>query len=313
MSEIFEKELPDRMVKWLINAVDPRATVESIHRLHGGTSSIVHRVSLRVNHTVEDVVLRQFDNREWLQEEPDLALHEAESLRMASQVDSSTPEIIAFDDTGSECGVPAVLMSKLAGTVVLQPENMDEWLRGLAESLAQIHKVEAADFLWTYFTYNDITALEIPSWSSVPGLWEKGISIVKRQPPRVKECFIHRDYHPTNVLWDQNKVSGIVDWVNACRGPAGIDVGHCRLNLAMLCGVSTADSFLTAYQSYAGEAFQYDPYWDLLSLMDILFGPPEVYPGWAAFGVTGLTDKLMEERLDKYMTSLIDRIAEKGE
>ncbi|MFD0682267.1 MULTISPECIES: hypothetical protein [unclassified Paenibacillus] len=51
----------------------------------------------------------------------------------------------------------------------------------------------------------------------------------------------------------------IKPWVNACRGPAGIDIGHCRLNPAML------------------------------------------------FGVTGLTDKLMVERLDRYMASLLVR------
>jgi hypothetical protein len=53
--------------------------------------------------------------------------------------------------------------------------------------------------------------------------------------------------------------------------------------------------------------FTYDPYWDLLSLIEILIGPPKVYPGWTAFGVTGLTDELMEERLDSYLLSLLKR------
>lgn len=79
------------------------------------------------------------------------------------------------------------------------------------------------------------------------------------------------------------------------------------MNLAQLFDVQTADQFLSAYQKHAGPEFNYDPYWDLLSLIDILFGPPKVYPGWEAFGVTGLTDKLMEERLDKYMISLLER------
>ncbi|WP_085520667.1 phosphotransferase family protein [Tuberibacillus sp. Marseille-P3662] len=305
MTQVSDNELPDRVLKWVVDAVDSYATVQSICRLYGGTSSIVHSVSLQVNQVQRDFVLRQFDNVEWLQEEPDLAFHEAESLRLASRSDVSTPEIVAFDETGRECGVPVVLMTQLEGSVVLSPHNLDHWLDGLAASLVQIHAVDADGYPWPYFTYNDVASLETPSWSSFPELWQRAIDIVKGPRPKAKTCFIHRDYHPTNVLWYGHTVSGVVDWVNACRGPAGIDVGHCRLNLAQLFDVPTADAFLSAYQSYAGSAFNYDPYWDLLSLSDILFGPPTVYPGWTAFGVTGLTDQLMVERLDRYMMSLL--------
>lgn len=125
--------------------------------------------------------------------------------------------------------------------------------------------------------------------------------------PQSQLSFIHRDYHPTNVLWSNNKVSDVVDWVNACLGPVGIDIGHCRLNLAQLYDVATADAFLHAYSKYAEPQFQYEPYWDLLSLIDILFGPPTVYPCWPAFGVTELTDALVTERLENYMLSLVER------
>ena len=60
---------------------------------------------------------------------------------------------------------------------------------------------------------------------------------------------------------------------------------------------------------HAGSTFKYEPYWDILSAIDGLDTPPSVYPGWAAFGVTGLTDRMMEERLDTYMESLIYRVA----
>ncbi|WP_269634849.1 hypothetical protein [Paenibacillus zanthoxyli] len=41
----------------------------------------------------------------------------------------------------------------------------------------------------------------------------------------------------------------------------------------------------------AGASFTYHPYWDLLSLSGVLAGgPTQVYGGWTAFGMTGLTD-----------------------
>jgi len=101
-----------------------------------------------------------------------------------------------------------------------------------------------------------------------------------------------------------------VDWVNACRGPAGVDIGHCRVNLALLYGISAADEFLAAYEQAAGESFTYNPYWDLAALVDVSEGPPTVYPGWAVFGMTGLTDELIRHRLDAYLLSLLKRFDE---
>ncbi|MDF2683718.1 MAG: aminoglycoside phosphotransferase, partial [Brevibacillus sp.] len=286
MNTIFENKLPERVLEWVVNSVDPKGKVLSVQRLCGGISSMIHRISLQVNDGEREVVVRQFDNRDWLRAEPDLALHEAESLRFAAGPGLPTPQLIASDDYGERCGVPAVLMTRLEGAVVLNPQDMEGWVNGLAQALVRIHEKKACDFPWSYFSYNDIHTLETPEWVKHPQVWQSVIEYVKQPYPAFRECFIHRDYHPTNVLWTDHTVSGVVDWVNACRGPAGIDIGHCRVNLAQLFDAATADAFLTAYQSYAGESFRYDPYWDLLSLTDILFGKPQVYAGWTALGVT---------------------------
>ncbi|WP_164670797.1 phosphotransferase family protein [Virgibacillus doumboii] len=297
--------LPSRVLDWVVTHVDPKATIETVQQLKGSTSSTVHSISLRTDSRVHHYVVRQFDNNEWLREEPDLALHEAKALELATQSSVASPEIIAFDETGDECGVPAVLMTRLDGEVELKPADMDDWLDKLAGALVEIHAVEAEDFPYHHNSYNDVSTFEVPGWSSVPETWKKAINLLNGPRPQVKECFIHRDYHPANVLWNQGKVSGVVDWVNGCKGPRGVDIGHCRVNLAMLYGVKTADGFLKTYQHQAGADFTYDPYWDLLSLTDMLVGPPEVYPGWKAFGVTGLTNQMMKERLDQYLVSLM--------
>ncbi|WP_249313267.1 phosphotransferase family protein [Lederbergia citrea] len=308
MKPVIEKKIPEKVLKWIVESVNPNAKVQSISQLHGGVSSLVHRVSLIVGKNVEEYVVRRVDNKKWVQEEPDLALQEAESLRRANESGVGTPQIIAYDETGAICGMPTVLMSKLEGTVILKPNNMNKWIEEQAKALVNIHKVKADEFPWTYYTYQNMESFETPAWSPLRKQWEEVISIVKGPRPKFKEVFIHRDYHPNNVLWSGEKISGVVDWVSACRGPAGIDVGHCRVNLAQLYGVETADAFLRAYKTQAGKSFNYDPYWDLVSLIDILFGPPEVYPGWTALGITGLSDQLIAERTDAYMLSLLKRI-----
>ncbi|MCQ6558715.1 phosphotransferase family protein [Paenibacillus mendelii] len=305
--------LSDRALEWVVNAVHPEASVLSYQQLHGGVSSLVHRVSLRVHGEESSLVLRQFDNAEWVQRLPDLPYHEAENLRRASQATGvPIPKLIAFDETGSECGTPAVLMTRLEGSVVLEPADPSKWLDGMSQALTHIHAVEAGDYPWTFTPYCDASTLDTSSWSKIPDKWQSAAAILMGPRPPFTKRFIHRDYHPANILWDRGEVSGIVDWVNGCIGPAGIDVGHCRVNLAQLYDVETADGFLASYREHAGASFTYDPYWDLITLVDFAYWQPEVYGGWTALGVTGLTNEMMGERLDRYLISLLDRVASKA-
>ncbi|WEK54440.1 MAG: aminoglycoside phosphotransferase family protein [Candidatus Cohnella colombiensis] len=301
--------LSDRTLNWVIDSVHPEAIVISIKQLQGGVSSLVHGVSLRVNDEQINIVLRQFDNPEWVQRQPDLVIQEAESLHRAFRaVGVQTPRMIAFDETGSKCGTPAILMSRLDGEVVLEPVNVSRWLEGMAQSLTQIHAVDIEEFPWTFAPYNDASSLDTSSWSRVADKWKIAADFVTKHRPPYTERFIHRDFHPANVLWHEGKVSGVVDWVNGCIGPAGIDVGHCRVNLALLYQIQTADQFLALYRDYEGDSFVYDPYWDLVTLIDFAYWPPEVYRGWTDLGMTGLTNEMMAERLDNYLISLLDRI-----
>jgi aminoglycoside phosphotransferase (APT) family kinase protein len=230
------------------------------------------------------------------------------SLQHATRAGLPAPELIAVDAHGEQCGVPATLVARIEGTVVLTPHNIGDWLRGLAESAARIHRVEASGFRWKYRRYNEAERLTVPAWSKQPNAWEKAIEIVQGSPPDYRECFIHRDYHPSNVLWQNGKVSGVVDWVNGCRGPAGIDVAWCRHNLANLHSVRVADEFLDAYVNAAGNEFSYDPYWDLMSVVELLPGPPTMYEGWRAAGAPPISNATMRERVDDYLTSVVNRI-----
>jgi aminoglycoside phosphotransferase (APT) family kinase protein len=302
-------ELSQDLLHWIADAVGLGTTVEAVRQLKGATSSTLYAVdAARDGHRVE-LVLRRFTNQEWLAEEPDIALHEAQSLHMARRAGVSAPELVAIDQRSEQDGVPVLLMTRLPGTVELLPDDLDGWLHGLAEPILPLHSLDAAEFGWRYAPYNDVTQLKVPRWSSCPDLWERAIEIVNEPWPDTPTCFIHRDYHPTNVLWQEGRVSGVVDWPNACRGPANIDVAWCRANLAGMYGVEVADRFLRAYESLAGSAsgYRYHPFWDLMVIIEVLPGPLDVYPPWVEFGMQGLTDELMLEREEAYLASVMGR------
>ncbi|MBM7613787.1 phosphotransferase family protein [Alkaliphilus hydrothermalis] len=292
--------------QWLEKVLGKDIHIKEMTQMKGGISSPIYRIKTSDD---QEVVLRQFTNKEWLGNCPDLALHEAKSLECAAKTGVPSPKIIAFDEKGFETEHPTVLMSVLEGEVILDPDNRKEWLRGLAQTLATIHTVDV-NMPWNYYTYNRSFETGDLSWSSVPDQWLKAIQIVKNDRPHTEIGFIHRDYHPANVLWKNNEVSGVVDWVNACIGPRGVDVGHCRLNLAQLHGVDTADAFLDEYLLLTKDHFSYHPYWEILSLIECLPGPPEVYRGWTELNKSDLTNQLLIERLDQYLLSLLNRFVE---
>ncbi|MFL5469141.1 MAG: phosphotransferase family protein [Gemmatimonadaceae bacterium] len=280
----------------------------SVAVLPGATSSLLHAIELDLSGQRRTLVLRRFVNDKWTREEPDVAVREAASLQHATRAGLPAPELIAVDAHGTHCGVPATLVTKLPGSVVLEPTDWKEWIGGLAESAARIHRVDAGGFKWKYHRYNEGERLALPRWSKEPEAWKKAIEIVEGPAPSYSECFIHRDYHPSNVLWHNGRVSGVVDWVNGARGPAGIDVAWCRHNLASLHGRSAADDFLDAYVAAAGSEFEYDPYWDLMSVVELLPGPPSMYEGWRAAELPNITDAIIRERIDEYVVSVVRRL-----
>lgn len=268
--------------------------------LKGGVSSVIS------HHLLDDqssVVSRQILNKEWLAEEPDLIIHERASLLALSREDLPVPTFLAADANAEECDAPSLLMSTLPGKAQLELSVYEAGMVQLAKTLYRIHQTPIpSDFPWKYASYTPIQELKVPNWTTNPDDWKKALHFVQHSTPSFTPVFIHRDYHPTNILWEDGKLSGVVDWINACNGPALVDVAHCRTNFALLYGVDTADSFLIAYLNE--NPMDYTPYWDILSVFDFVDEEMEVYEGWTDLGYTELSSSLMKSRAKDYIRYL---------
>ncbi|MBU5673475.1 phosphotransferase family protein [Paenibacillus brevis] len=303
----FKHEPSSRALDWVLRQAGPGSRLVQATRLKGGISSVVFRLEIAIDNQAGNClwVMRIIQNEAWIKEEPNLPLHEKAALLAACEAGMPAPVWIASDPDGRECGYPAVLMSCLPGTVILERQASSAWLQALGEAIARLHRAPAREMAWHYFTYVSLDALEVPAWTEEPSAWCCILDTVRGPRPEYTPCLIHRDYHPANVLWAGGAISGIVDWINACEGPAGIDTGHCRLNLVQLYGVQAADDFLEAYLAAPGASLlAADPYWDMLCLVEVLPGPPGVYKGWEDLGVQGLTPELIRRRLDEYAARL---------
>ncbi|MFC1572552.1 phosphotransferase family protein [Candidatus Eisenbacteria bacterium] len=292
-----------KALEWVRRQLDWPTSVESIQRLRGATSSSLYELEARGATRSLRVILRMVDNPVWLEESPDVAHHEAEALRYAHHAGIPAPKLLDFDDHGHACGVPAVLMSKLTGVVDLGTGDLRRYLERLATALGSIHRVDASGFSRDYRPWFDVVSVRPPSWTSCADAWERSISVVEAATPTTERCFLHRDYHPTNVLWVEDAVSGIVDWPNACVGPRGVDVAHCRVNLVALHGQDAADVFLREYQTRTDPGYTHDPFWDLNSLLCQSREPP-LYRPWLEFGAE-ISEQTVCTRRDDFLQAVL--------
>jgi aminoglycoside phosphotransferase (APT) family kinase protein len=237
-------------------ALDWCGDVVRVTALEGGASSAVHAVTLRDG---RDLVLRRYVRPEWLAEEPGVATREAVALELVHGLPA--PRLVKLDPDGSQAGAPAVLMTRLEGAHDWRPD-----LAQLAALLVRIHAIAPpADALPAYSPYS----LELtgpPPCSTRPDVWHQAFAVFNGPAPDHDHALIHRDFHPGNVLWRGNVMTGIVDWPNASIGAPQADIGHCRWNLARSQGIAAADELVRLTGA------PYDPYWDVVAALGG-FGP----------------------------------------
>lgn len=254
---------PDALA-WVCRQLGATRVVD-VRALPGGTSSAVHRLTLDgPGATPSQVILRRYV-LDWVADEPWTPGNEVEVLRLLAGTAIPAPRLLAADPDGSITGTPSVVMSALPGEVDWRPNDLNVWLCGLAEALPQIHAAAVSGELSRFAPYPAERSLP-PRWSKYPAAWEKAAALVDGSQPEVPQVFIHRDYHPGNVLWSGAQITGIVDWPNACIGGAAADVAHCRANLVGHFGQQVADRFLRIWMTASGTS-DYDPYWDLTDVV----------------------------------------------
>lgn len=275
---------PGATLDWAGTALG--GTVISARPLRGGTASAVHLLVVsRAGGVVERAVLRRYVLSDLTIEEPDIAAREARALRVVEGLEVPTPRLLAVDPTGTRAGVPAVLMSRVVGRVDWSPPNLDLWLERLAGLLPPIHALPLPPpgVIRPFAPYRQ-DSYQPPGWACRPAVWARAVEWFHRPAPdgAGPGVFIHRDFHPGNVLWRRGRVTGVVDWASASIGPACIDVGHCRGNLFPY-GLEVAERFTAMWERLSGTPF--DPWGDVVTIIGSLDGfrdEPPADPGRSA-------------------------------
>ncbi|QCD55509.1 alpha/beta fold hydrolase [Streptomyces hawaiiensis] len=291
---------------WVARQLPEGRTVDKSAFLAGGWSAQMRRLTLDDG---TELALRTIVKPFFRRHAPGLLAREAEILTLlAEQEGVPAAELIGVDATGEHCDHPSLLMSVLPGRVRVDEEELGPRVDLLAGQLARIHRIVPRERPRAYQAWTSPTA--------VPPGWERAVDVIRRDPPPYDGCFLHRDFHPGNVLFTGSgaglRVSGVVDWVETSWGPADLDVAHCSTALALLHGPEYGLGFRERYEAQGGRRLADGPehlYWRLLDALAYVPDAAKLAGPWRELGRTDLTPEVLGERLEAYVTGLLKRYA----
>ena len=204
------------------------------------------------------VVLRQWPQAPEDEPVPSVA-NEVRVLHALAKADVPAPRVVAFSEDVDGC--PSIVMTHLPGRMDLDPRDPEGWIRQMAAALPIIHAVEPVGReLGASLT---VLRQGVPAWVSRPEVWADVTRVLEGPMPRSR-YFVHGDYQHFNLLWSRGRLSGLVDWALSGIGAPDRDVGHCRLNLAVLHSPELAERFRLAYEAEAGR--RVERWWDVFEI-----------------------------------------------
>ncbi|WP_405753233.1 aminoglycoside phosphotransferase family protein [Streptomyces sp. NBC_01411] len=283
--------------------------------LHGGITADVRKLTIGTRDGgTRDLVLRTFVNVEHAE---DWLNREAGALALLAGSSVPAPGLVAVDPTAAHCEFPSLLRTHLPGRTVLDDEGVETRVPLLARQLAAIHALRPAERPPKYVALTTADTVVTPRGADAAA-WAAASDVIRRPVPAYQGRFLHRDFQPGNVLFDAlpsrpaaARITGVVDWAGASWGPADLDVAHCSTTLALLHGPAWGLRFAEAYEEAGGAlaaAAGERLYWLVRDGLASSEEVRQVSQSWRESGRTELTTRLVEERLNAYVTALMDAL-----
>jgi len=231
----------------LVAEVWPGAALRSARRLTGGVSAQVY--ALEVAHS--SGALAQVVVREHAPVESHYTAElEFDLLKALHSLDLPVPQPILFDARCTLAATPFVIMAAIPGSSVIPTGEAFEYIDEMASQLFRIHQApiqnlpalpSRLDPLPEVFEY-------LPTAAEWGGLKAR-LGALTDTGFKGAPCLLHGDYWAQNLLWEQGRITGVLDWEDAAIGDPLSDVAGASVELRYLFGREGMQRFIAAYSA----------------------------------------------------------------
>ena len=234
----------------IVRSVAPGARLQAARPLAGGVSARVTALEVAPPDG-RTLVLRRHGAAD-LARDPDIAAHEFRLLQILQAAGVPAPAPLHLDTSGTILPTPWLLQSFVEGETADVPADLDDHMRQLAEALAAIHRVPAADVPFLPLQEEQATALVArhrpePDESLAESRLRAALAAAWPPPRHNPPVLVHGDVWPGNLLWRGGRLQAVVDWEDAATGDPLADLANARLELFIALGEDAAAALTRHY------------------------------------------------------------------
>jgi len=217
-------------------------------------------------------------------------VREVEVMKALFREGIPVPKVLEFDPANQNAfGHPFMIMERLSGKnllVTIESLNgvkRDNLMVQIAETLHRIHEVHSTDLNVMKFTTlqsfidDGLSSIKrFATLSDVKDFGNFGDWLQKNRPGEAtyNKAFIHNDFHGYNIMVDNGRLSGILDWNSAVIAEEQVDVAFFSL-LTEACGYpELANDFISKYRQISDlELGELNYYMTAIAILKILQVP----------------------------------------
>lgn len=236
---------------------------------------------------------------------------EVAAMRYAALVGLPVPEVLGHDD-GTAAGFALLLTSHVAGSSRIPVEPDVKRLRMLGAAAARI---SAADVPASAALPPRSGPIADVDWDGLRR--EHGASAVllraedtlrRTEPADNRVAFVHGDLWCGNTLWNDGRLTALLDWDAAGVGTPGIDLGSLHCDAALCYGMAAAADVLAGWEDEAGRSAPDVAYWDVVAALASAPDMGWVHPVMADQGRPDLTAELLTERRETFLKQALSKL-----
>jgi aminoglycoside phosphotransferase (APT) family kinase protein len=259
----------------LLRHVAPGARLRATRPLAGGVSARVTALELAPPDG-RTLVLRRHGAAD-LARDPDIATHEFRLLQVLQAAGVAAPTPLHLDTSGTILPTPWLLQGFVDGNTEDVPADLDDHMRQLAEALATIHRVPAADLAFLPLQEEQAAALirehrPEPDESLAESHLRAALAAAWPPPSRNPPVLLHGDVWPGNLLWRRGRLQAVVDWEDAAVGDPLADLANARLELFIALGEDARAALTRHYLAVKAIDTTALPLWDLWAALRPIAG-----------------------------------------